>query len=91
MMENYLQKSDINKVQTTLIDGCEVRYILKPSKIDSTHLVVMFNGYRFGGFDFTNSSSFSSIASGIFEVFSFYGHCATGSLHSLKIQFVQII
>lgn len=41
--------------QTKTIDGIKISYTLLPNTRDVTHLVVQLNGYRFGGWDFSNA------------------------------------
>lgn len=45
-------------IQSEYIDGYEIKFVLKPNKKDIAHLVVLFNGYRHGGFDFGNAINF---------------------------------
>lgn len=41
--------------QSKIINGVKIDYTLLPNSRDVTHLVVQLNGYRFGGWDFSNA------------------------------------
>lgn len=45
-------------IQSEIINGYEIQFILKPRKKDINHLVVLFNGYRHHGWDFGNAINF---------------------------------
>lgn len=46
------------ELQTVKINGYEIRFIHKPCRKDCAHLLVLFNGYRHGGWEYANSINF---------------------------------
>ena len=53
-----MQITHATQIQTEIINGKEISYILKANRKDIAHLVVTFNDYRHGGWSFSNTANF---------------------------------
>ncbi|STZ09706.1 Uncharacterised protein [Moraxella caviae] len=57
-MTNQLIPTHPAQTQTVNINGFDIKFIHKPCRKDTAHLVVLLNGYRHGGWEYANSINF---------------------------------
>ncbi|CUU53000.1 prolyl oligopeptidase family serine peptidase [Actinobacillus pleuropneumoniae] len=85
-----MQLTHKSKIQVEIINGYKISYILKPSRKDIAHLVVLFNGYRHYGWDFDKSINFFKCNSlMIVDIFKDEQSCYLGS--SGELHFSDVV